>query len=152
MQRSAASNTPGLSPDQLRDEWLERLAGLVDMVENYGRELGWSTRRIEKRMKDSEIGTYDAPALLLQEETTRILLEPIARLTPGSDGVVDLYLMPAYDDIASLYFSDGEWKLHYTSPGTASAATIDPAEDRPFSKEAVRDVLDEMKRHAASTN
>jgi hypothetical protein len=60
--------------------------------------------------------------------------------------------MPAYDDIASLYFSDGEWKLHYTSPGTPSAATIDPAEDRPFSKEAVRDVLDEMKRHAASTN
>jgi hypothetical protein len=34
--------------------------------------------------------------------------DPIARFTPGSDNVVDLYLMRAYDDIASLYSVRGE--------------------------------------------
>ena len=36
-----------------------------------------------------------------------ILLEPVA---PGTEGVVDLYLMPGYDDIASLYHYSNRWK------------------------------------------
>ncbi len=45
------------------------------------------------------------PALLMQEgPSAGLILEPIARSAPGADGVVDLYLLPAYDDIASLYF------------------------------------------------
>ena len=152
MQRSAASDELGSSPQQLRDEWLERLTHLVSVVENYARELGWSTRRIETRMRDSDVGTYDAPALLLQEETTRILLEPIARVTPGSDGVVDLCLMPAYDDIGNLYFSGSAWRLRYVWPGIPSTGMIDPAEDQPFSKETLREVLEEMKKHAASSS
>ena len=33
---------------------------------------------------------YQAPALLLQKETARVLLEPVGRAAPGAEGVVDL--------------------------------------------------------------
>jgi hypothetical protein len=59
-------------------------------------------------MDDAEASTYHAPALLLQQETVRILLGPLARSAPGADGVVDLYLLLAYDDIASLYLIYGK--------------------------------------------
>ncbi len=97
---------------KLRDEWLSRVSTLVDSAEKWAADAGWSTRRIEKQIEDSEIGGYAVPSLLLQEGTTRMLLEPIARSAPGVDGVVDLYRMPAYDDVATLYFYDGQWHLH----------------------------------------
>lgn len=115
-------------PEKLRDEWLSRLCALVDMVESWARELGWASRRIEKEMKDSEIGGYLAPALLIQKETSRVLLEPIARSAPAADGIVDLYLMPAYDDVASL-----------TSPlasGVCTTCSLANRQPRPFESAA----------------
>jgi len=135
--------------EKLRNEWLGRLTELVDRVEGWARELDWSTRRIEKKMQDSQIGHYKAPALVLQNETCRGLLDPIARSAPGAEGVVDLYLMPAYDDIASLYFCDGAWQLHYMFAGTSSVATIRTGDSQPLSKETLRAVLEEMRANAA---
>jgi len=133
---------------EVQREWLGRLTALVDAVEQWAQELGWSTRRIEKRMEDSEVGSYQAPALLMQEETTRALLEPIGRSAPGADGVVDLYLMPAYDDIASIYFANGAWHLLHTSVDSAHAPTSQ-VEAKPLSKETLHDVLRAMRKHAA---
>src|SRR5258708_4111194 len=133
----AATNTPKapeISVEKLRDEWLDRLSKLVGSVKTIAEELGWSTRTIEKTMQDSQIGAYKAPALILQFETIRVLLDPIARSAPGAEGVVDLYLMPAYDDIASLYFCDGVWQLHYMFPDTAPVNTTREAAARPLSK------------------
>jgi hypothetical protein len=144
MATTEAPQTPQSDAEILKNSWLDRLAGLVDAVETWAKELDWSTRRIDKKMKDSEIGAYRAPALIMQKETTRVLMEPIARSTPGADGVVDLYLMPAYDDIANLYYFDGEWKLHYMFPGTANVASIDHAESLKLTKEALNQVLEEM--------
>jgi hypothetical protein len=135
--------------EQLPEEWLERLSELVRTIGNWTRDLDWSTRQIEKKMEDSQLGTYKAPALLLQKETVRVLLEPIARSAPGTQGVVDLYLMPAYDDIASLYFYDDGWQLHYMSPTSPVVGTIREAEHRPLSKESLRSVLEEMIKNAA---
>src|SRR5271155_1666039 len=115
----------------LRDRWLKVLADLTSNVKSWAEELDWSTRQIAKKMKDSRLGSYDAPALLMQKETTRVLLDPVARFTPGADGVVDLYLMPAYDDIASLYLVDGEWQLHYMFAGNSTVATIRQAQSIP---------------------
>jgi hypothetical protein len=135
----------------LREQWLKVLADLTSNVKSWAEEFDWSTRQIAKKMKDSRLGSYDAPALLMQKETIRVLLDPVARFTPGADGVVDLYLMPAYDDIASLYLVDGEWRLHYVFPGTPPAVvTIRQAESWPLSKEAIGRVLHEMSTHAAS--
>jgi hypothetical protein len=135
----------------LRDEWLRRLFDLTGLVRSWAEELDWSTRQIEKRMKDSRLGVYEAPALMMQKETTRVLLDPVARFAPGSNGVVDLYLMPAYDDIASLFFVEGQWRMHYMFPRANAVATTKESESRLFSKETLAEVLDEMSAHAAST-
>jgi hypothetical protein len=134
----------------IKEVWINRLDELIQTVKNWATDIGWSARRIEKSMNDSLVGRYVAPALILQEETTRILLEPIARSAPGAEGVVDLYLMPAYDDIASLYFSNGEWQLHYMWPGTPNVNTMRDAEPKPFSMEVFQEVLQEMKKNATN--
>ncbi|GAC1335119.1 MAG: hypothetical protein NVSMB14_02420 [Isosphaeraceae bacterium] len=138
-------------PAKIRDEWLRQLADLMSLTRGWAEELDWSTRLIDKEMEDSRLGTYEAPALLMQRETTRVLLDPVARFTPGTDGFVDLYLMPAYDDIASLYRMNGEWRLHYVFPGFSTAPTIKEAEFTPLSKEAFSHVLNKMSKHAATT-
>ncbi len=151
MATAATPNNPDVNSESLRNEWLSRLSHLVESVQTWAKELGWATRRIEKQLEDSEIGNYRAPALLLQEETTRLLLDPIARSAPGADGIVDLYWMPAYDDIATLYFYDGTWHLHYLFPGTAAEATTGEAESRPLSKETFQEVLEAMRTNAGRT-
>src|SRR5262249_50078611 len=98
MATAEARREPTEDRDQLLKGWLKRLGDLVQQVESWARELDWATRRIDKTMEDSWLGSYKAPALIMQRETTRVLLEPIARTAPGAEGVVDLYLMPAYDD------------------------------------------------------
>jgi hypothetical protein len=154
---SASPDAPG--PDQSEMEqiardrlaslgaWLNRVGDLVGRVEQWGKELGWATRRIDKRLNDSGVGSHKVPALLLQEETVRVLLEPVARRALGADGVVDLYLMPAYDDVASLYFREGAWHVHYVFPGAELGATIKEAESMSLSKETLAAILQEMKKH-----
>lgn len=137
-----------LLPDQLRDEWLTRLSDLIQTVRTWAGTLGWSTRQIEVTLTDSQIGKYKAPALLLQDDAIRILVEPIARSAPGTEGVVDLYLMPAYDDIASLYHYDHDWHVHYKFPGTPTEATLRDSEAKPLSQETLREVLEAMKQNA----
>lgn len=146
-----AANPPrpaSSAPSQVRDEWISRVTALVLDLETWARDLGWSTRRIEKQLQDSEVGDHCVPALLLQEGPVRIFAEPIARAAPGADGVVDLYLMPAYDDIASLYFVEGRWQVHYMFPESPAEATVRVGAAEPLSKEALRNVLEAMSANA----
>ena len=131
------------------EEWLGRLSELIHSVDAWATELGWSTRRIEKKMKDSVAGTYRAPALLMQEGTIRTILEPIARSAPGVGGVVDLYLLPAYDDIATLcYYPDG-WKIHDPFPGGPPVSAVEEIEPKPLSREVLKAVLEGMRDDAS---
>lgn len=138
-------------PARLKDRaiWIERVNTLVDQVEQWAKEIGWSTRRVDKKLDDPWIGEHRVPALLMQEDLCRVLLEPIGRSTPGTEGVVDLYAMPAYDDIASLYYHRNQWNLHYMFPGGRPVADIREAESMPLSKETLSKVLAEMRQHAA---
>lgn len=135
--------------DAIRDEWVGRLNNLVGNIEAWAESLDWTARRIDKSMKDKVIGPYNAPGLLMQKEFTRILLDPISRTTPGSEGLVDLYLMPALDDIASLYFYDGRWNVHYQLPNDEAVATVRDARAKHLTREALAEVLDGMARRAA---
>jgi hypothetical protein len=153
---SASPDAPGPAQNELEQivrkrlaalrAWLAQVGDLVGRVEQWSKELGLATRRIEKRLDDSGVGTHKVPALLLQEDTMRLLLEPVSRRAPGAEGVVDLYLMPAYEDIASLYFREGNWHVRYLFSGS-KAATIKEAESKPLSKETLAAVLLEMKTH-----
>lgn len=130
-----------------RAEWIDRVSALVAQVEDWARRLGWATRRIEKKLDDSYVGKHTVPALLMQEETIRVLLEPVARTAPGASGLVDLYLMPGYDDIASLYLREGSWRIHYLFPGDKPVGTLKDAEARPLDPDTLSIVLGEMKKH-----
>lgn len=77
------------------------------------------------------------------------MLEPIARFVPGAEGVVDLYLMPAYDDIASLYFKNGQWVMRYVFPAGSREESIHETEPVVLTKESFRSVLEAMSRNAA---
>jgi hypothetical protein len=136
-------------PDATRDEWLSRLDDLVAQVRRWAEGAGWRTRVIEKSMRDSVLGPYKAPAMLMQRETVEVILDPVGRFAPGTDGVVDLYLLPAYDDIASLYFVDGAWKLHYAFRDAPVMAGIRQAESMTLDAMSLNRVLDEIAVHAA---
>lgn len=134
---------------RIREEWTGRVAALVQQLETWARELGWATRRLDKKLKDSQIGSHVVPALLLQSEgPARIYVEPIARSAPGADGVVDLYLMPAYDDIASLYLIDGQWQLHYMFSESPAVPTVRDVPPVPLDKDSFGKALEAMIAHA----
>ena len=132
-----------------RAAWIDSVKALVDQVEIWARDMHWSTRRVEKKLDDDWIGKHRVPAPLMQEDTCRILLEPVGRSSSGAQSVVDLYLMPADDDIASLYYYENRWNLHYMFPGSKAVATISEAAAVPLSKEALENVLAEMRQNAA---
>lgn len=156
---SATRDDPGSERKSIESEvlariqdrfvWIDRVNALVIQIEEWASEMGWATRRVEKNLDDARIGKHRLPALLMQEGTCRVLLEPVGRSTPGAQGVVDLYLMPAYDDIASIYYYNDQWNLHYMFPGTESVATIRDAASLPLSKETLGKVLAEMRHNAA---
>jgi hypothetical protein len=131
-----------------RGEWLDKLRKLVGTVKVWAEELDWATRAVDKKIEDAEIGSYKAPGLLLQHETVRLFLEPITRTAPGTEGAVDLYLMPSYDDIASLYYYNNRWNVHYRFEGATAVGNVREAEGKPLTKATLRRVFDEMKAHA----
>jgi hypothetical protein len=131
-----------------RHQWLERLQKLVTTVQEWASDQDWSTKVVEKKMEDAEVGNYQAPALILQDESVRLYLEPITRAAAGSRGVVDLYLMPSYDDVASLYFYNRRWNLHYLFKGDRTVTTVPDAEAQPLTRESLLKVLNEMKNNA----
>lgn len=133
---------------ETKQQWLDMLDALIQDVKTWCEAEGWSTRKVAKTIRDSRLGVYEAPALLLQHGVNRVLLEPISHAAPGADGVVDLYLLPAYDDIASLYLENGIWQLHYMQPGTPTKPTIREAESRPLTSSNLQQVLDEMIKNA----
>jgi len=137
------------NPEATRDEWIRQLRSLTDRIRGWVEKSGWNTREVERSMRDSVLGDYKAPALLMQRETVQVILDPVGRFAPGTEGVVDLYLLPAYGDISSLYLVDGEWRLHYAFRDKPAVARIKPAEAMPLEEATLMRVLDEIAAHAA---
>ena len=131
-----------------RERFLAHLASLIDEVEAWAREADWSTRRIEKTLREAS-GSYSAPGLLMQKEFCRILLDPIGSSSFDDEGVVDLYRMPEYDDVARLYYSDGQWRLHFVFPGREPMAEISDETSPPLSADLFHRVLETISRNAA---
>ncbi len=149
MSKPAAELQDDSAPDAIRNDWLACLSDLVRTIKSWAERYGWKTREITKSMKDSFLGEYRAPALLMQRETVEVILNPVSRFVPGADGAVDLYLLPTYDDIASLYLIAGEWKLYYVfHDGSATAKDHGP-EVLALSEGTIIRVLNELVAYAA---
>ena len=102
-----------IDSDAVKREWLDRLGTLVEEVKGWAQASGWRTRRIDKTVNERRLGSYKVPVLLMEKDTVEVVLNPVARFVPGTNGAVDLYVAPAYDDIASLYLEGDHWVLHY---------------------------------------
>ncbi len=135
--------------DKIREDWLARLSELINQVDGWCFGFGWSSKRIDKKMDDPEIGSYQAPTLLLQAGVTRVILEPISRSVPGAEGVVDLYQLPAHDDTATLLSQHGRWWIRYPMPDDPIAESTGAVDLKPLTSEVVHAVLAEMIRHAS---
>lgn len=133
--------------------WLRHLDDLIREVIELLPSEGWASRVIEVRLADPEIGVYRAPALLLQKNEVKLLLEPVAREAPGAQGMVDLYRMPRYDDIATLYFYDGRWNIHRFGTENVSEGpgfvTYRDLPAQPLTSDTLRELVDEMIRDEA---
>ena len=132
-----------------RVAWMRRVSDLVKSVETWAQALGWSTKRIEKKIEDWRLGNHKVAGLVMQDDAVRVLLEPISATAPGAEGLVDLCLMPGYDDIASLYHDQTGWQVHYVFPTLPGNAKIQEGETRPLSKKMLGVVLEEMKKNAS---
>lgn len=131
-----------------RDKWRGRLDTLVGQVRGWAEPRDWVTKPYPKKMRDADGTVFEVPALFLQRGPTRLLLDPIAYDAPGTEGVVDLYLMPTYDDTASLYFVDGRWKIHYVFQDTPPVAGIKQPEVMELSETTINRVLEEIAAYA----
>lgn len=114
----AISETEALDPEvaEALAEWLSHLAELVEHVQAWSAASGWSGRRTSKHMVEKGVGRYEVPVLVLDRGNTEVALVPVARQDPEARGLVDLFLMPAYDDVASLSLEEGRWFIHDTIP------------------------------------
>ncbi len=68
-----------LDPDVLRTEGLHRLLSFTALVRGWAEELDWSMRQIEKRMKESRLGIYEAPALIMPNRVSPLPCDPASR-------------------------------------------------------------------------
>jgi len=119
---------------------------LVDQVRAWVEPHEWITKTYPKKMRDTENRIFENPALFLQKGPIRVLLDPVAYDVPGAEGVVDLYLMPTYDDMASLYHEKGKWMIHYPFPPEPKEAHSPQV--LPFREETINQVLDSIAVHA----
>jgi hypothetical protein len=81
----------------------------------------------------------------MEQDTVEVALNPVSRFVPGADGAADLYLVPAYDDIANLYFESGRWMINYAFHADPMAThSVAEAEALPLSEETIHRVLSSM--------
>ena len=137
-------------PAAILARWQDRLKVLIREVEGWVKKAGWRTRTIEKPINDRKLGRHTVPVLLMERDAVEVVLNPVSPLVSGAEGAVDLYLAPAYDDIAGLYFEHGRWVIYYTFPGNPEETrpAIEP-EALPLSEETVNRILDAIVSHAA---
>ncbi len=106
-------------------------------------------RRDEKRMRDETGDVYSVQSLTIFLGPMRLLLDPNGYDLPGCDGAIDLYLLPPYDPVATLYLEDGKWFLH--SPDLTSQESIaHPTrwERSALTSESIASLLESIARHA----
>lgn len=133
-----------------RDEFKTRVEALVEQVRSWVEPHGWITETYPKRMRDVDSQLFEVPALFIQKGPVPVLLDPVAYDVPGAQAVVDLYLMPTYDDMASLYLEQGTWMIRYPLPpdGGSTDSTME-TQALPLGEESINQVLDSIATHAA---
>ena len=132
-----------------RAEWLDRLGALVSLVKGWVEASGWQTREVTKPVTEPGLGRYEVPLLLMTRAEVEVVLSPVARTDPGAVGVVDLYLMPAYDDVVGLDFEGDRWFIRDAFPPDPTAPrSVIETERLPLDEGTINRVLDAVAARA----
>ena len=131
------------------DDWLELLNGLIDNVKAWAEAAGWETRLTGRDVKGKGVVHYEVPVLVLDRDEAEVSLVPVARKVPGADGLVDFYLMPDFDDVASLYQEKGQWFFHYAfQPDPRATHSVIETERFLLDEASLNRVLNDIVSHA----
>jgi hypothetical protein len=131
------------------DQFVSRVNELVESTRRWVEPHEWVTKPYPKKMRDEDRNAFEAAALFLQKGPVRVLLDPVSFDVPGAEGLVDIYLMPTYDDMASLYFENGEWRIHYAfPPDPRESRSIVETQSLSLSERSIVQVLDSIADHA----
>jgi hypothetical protein len=150
MPDAVTRGTQTEDPEVVLAHWQDRLNILLRGVKEWVERTGWRTRIIEKSINDRKLGKYTVPVLLMEKDTIEVALNPVSPLVSGAEGAVDLYLVPAYDDIASLYFKSGQWVIHYALPADhGHEHSVTEADAMPLAEETFIRVLNSIASDAA---
>jgi hypothetical protein len=84
---------------QRLDEWIEEVQGIIGQAKEWAEKRDWAAREDQKVIAEENIGTYEAPTLLIHTAQGRLMLDPIARSVVGADGRIDFCAMPSYDGV-----------------------------------------------------
>lgn len=94
-------------------EWERAADGLVASTESWAQELGWVTRRVEKRLSETFLGTYKIPQLLMHAAPNLYVLDPVARFVPGAAGAFELSIQPSFSTAGLSRDFGGIWYAHH---------------------------------------
>lgn len=97
--------------DFVREDWVSASAALLAEAENWAKEQGWPTKRFSRTATEDFIGNYSLERLLYSAEGAQLALIPVGRFAPGTDGMFDLAVMPAYDSMMVVR-QQGQWFVH----------------------------------------
>ncbi|MGC8639651.1 MAG: hypothetical protein ACP5XB_07200 [Isosphaeraceae bacterium] len=131
------------------DAWLELLKSLVADVKAWAEAAGWETRLTGRDVNEKGFVRYEVPVLVLDRDGAEVSLVPVARKVLGADGLVDFYLMPDFDDVASLYREEGQWFFHYAfHPDPMETDSVIETERFPLDEASLNHVLNDIAAHA----
>jgi hypothetical protein len=119
--------------------WRDAVDGLVGGTESWAKELGWVTRRVQKRLSETLLGTYEIPHLLMHAAPNLYVLDPVARFVPGAAGAFDLSIQPSFYTISLYRDYGGVWHAHHDVGQGANAGKRDV-----WSKDTLRKCVDEL--------
>lgn len=100
-----------------RDDWVRRVAGLVEQIAQWSREAGWPVETGRETIEERRFGRYEAPAARVQLPKgdlpeRAVLVIPIAlELLNGPVGRVDLEGYPTLSRVMLLGGEGGGWTI-----------------------------------------
>lgn len=124
-------------------DWLDVLNDLISQAKLWTEAAGWETRSTARDVNEPGLPRYEVPILVLDRDDVEVSLVPVARQIPGGGGLVDLYLMPDFDAVASLHQQGGRWFLHYAF----RSASPEP-ERLPLDEASLNRALNDIAAHA----
>jgi hypothetical protein len=121
-------------------EWTKVSEDLITNTESWAREFGWITRRVEKRLSETLLGSYTMSQMLMHAPPYLYALDPVARFVAGAAGAFDLSIQPSYY-MTSLYRDyDGVWYAHYEVGQAANSGSREP-----WNRDTFRKCVEELR-------